>query len=81
VLSPDELILYVADTTGNLAMAFDVASDGSLSLAGTFVDDLTGPDGMAIDAEGNLFVTDRTGVRRVAETKALSPRRSTRHKI
>ena len=81
VLSPDELILYVADTTGNLAMAFDVASDGSLSLAGTFVDDLTGPDGMAIDAEGNLFVTDRTGVRRVAETKALSPRRPTRHKI
>ena len=63
VLSTDELTLYVADTTGNVVMAFDVASDGSLSVPRTFIDDVTGPDGMAIDAEGNLFVTDTTGVR------------------
>ncbi|MEM7135793.1 MAG: SMP-30/gluconolactonase/LRE family protein [Myxococcota bacterium] len=63
VLSPDENTLYVADTTGDMAMAFDVASDGALSGERVFVDDLTGPDGMAIDANGNLFITDRRGVR------------------
>lgn len=63
VLSTDDLVLYVADTPGNVVMAFDVASDGSLSGPRTFIDDVTGPDGMAIDAEGNLFVTPTTGVR------------------
>jgi gluconolactonase len=63
VLSPDERILYVADTTGGVTMAFDLDPDGSLSGQHAFVDDLLAPDGMAIDTGGNLFVTDLRGVR------------------
>ena len=63
VLSPDERILYVSDTTGGLTMAFDVDPDGSLSGERPFVDDVSSPDGMAIDTGGNLFVTTSLGVR------------------
>jgi gluconolactonase len=62
VLSPDESILYVAETTSSV-MAFDVSSDGSLSGQRVFVDDVVGPDGMAIDTGGNLFVAAGDGVR------------------
>ena len=44
-------------------MAFDVNSDGSLSEQRVFVDDVIGPDGMAIDTGGNLFITTSLGVR------------------
>jgi sugar lactone lactonase YvrE len=63
VLSPDERILYVADTQGGVTMAFDVHPDGSFSGQRTFVNDLIGPDGMAIDTGGNVFVTEARGVR------------------
>jgi len=63
VLSPDERILYVADTTGGVTMAFDLDPDGSLSGQRVFVDDVFFPDGMAIDTGGNLFVTTALGVR------------------
>ena len=64
VLSPDESILYVALTEGDLmaVMAFDVHLDGSLSGQRTFVDDVPFPDGMAIDTGGNLFVAASAGV-------------------
>ena len=62
VLSPDESILYVAETTSSV-MAFDVNPDGSLSGERVFIDDVTGPDGMAMDTGGNLFVAAGDGVR------------------
>ena len=62
VLSPDESLLYLADTTGDISV-FDVATDGSLTNRRTFTDDASRSDGMAIDAEGNLFVTADDGVR------------------
>lgn len=61
-LSPDESTLYVADTTG-VVRAYDVAADGTLSGERTFAADTPGADGMAIDADGNVFVTTSAGVR------------------
>ena len=60
-LSPDERTLYVSDSTAGIT-AFDVATDGSLSGARTFVPSLTEADGMAVDSGGNVFVATRPGV-------------------
>ena len=61
VLSPDESVLYLADTQGGVT-AFDVATDGSLANPRTFSDQVFGGDGMAVDARGNLYVTSFAGV-------------------
>ena len=61
-LSPDESLLYVADTEENLIAAFDVASNGALSGRRVFLDAVSAPDGMAIDTAGNLFVTTTEGI-------------------
>jgi gluconolactonase len=61
VLSPDESVLYVADTMAGV-MVFDVNADGSLSNERDFIETLPSADGMAIDMGGNLFVTTATGV-------------------
>jgi gluconolactonase len=61
-LSPDETVLYVANWADDLVWAFDVAGDGSLSEARTFVRTGDGPDGMAVDDAGNLFVTTALGI-------------------
>ena len=60
-LSPDETRLYVGDSEGAIVRVYDVASSGALSNPRTFATP-TGPDGMAVDAAGNLFVTSSTGV-------------------
>ena len=62
VLSPDETILYVADTEENIVAAFDVNEDGSLTGRRIFLEEVDSPDGMAIDTGGNLFVTTTTGI-------------------
>lgn len=62
VLSPDESILYVAVDSAHRVMAFDVNLDGSLSGQRTFLDNVPGPDGMAVDTGGNLFVAAVSGV-------------------
>jgi gluconolactonase len=61
VLSPDESLLYVADTSGGVVRLYDVAADGSLSGERNFVS-VTHPDGMAMDEDGNLYVTTANGV-------------------
>jgi sugar lactone lactonase YvrE len=61
-LSPDQGVLYVADTAGGLVRAYDVAADGSLSGEREFVTDTPGADGMAVDETGNLYVTTANGV-------------------
>ncbi|MFK7987630.1 MAG: SMP-30/gluconolactonase/LRE family protein [Sandaracinaceae bacterium] len=70
-LSPDETVLYVADTAGGEVRAFDVASDGSTSGERVFATDTPGADGMAVDVAGNLFVTTSAGVRVYAPDGAL----------
>jgi gluconolactonase len=60
-LSPDEQVLYVADTVG-LVRAYDVLGSGALTNERTLVPNISGPDGMAVDSAGNLYVTAGTGV-------------------
>ena len=64
--SPDERVLYVADSQERLVRAFDVAEDGTLSNRRLFVsvaDSMRGSaDGMEVDEEGNLYTTGAGGV-------------------
>lgn len=71
-LSPDEKTLYVANTGGEQLIAFTVSADGGVSgrrdfakLAG-FRETATGPssgaDGIAVDAQGRVFVATTAGV-------------------
>ena len=55
-LSPDESVLYLADSETGEVTRWDVAGDGSLSGQSTFATGLTIPDGMCIDGDGNVFV-------------------------
>ncbi|MEY2459792.1 MAG: gluconolactonase, partial [Acidimicrobiaceae bacterium] len=62
-LSPDEKRLYMADTQAQRMLVFDVAADGSLSEARRFASTQGYPDGMAVDAAGNVFVASvRVGI-------------------
>ncbi len=65
--SPEEKVLYIADTQKNHVRAFDVSEDGGLVNGRVFVQteppDRLGPDGMKVDVEGNLYVTAMDGVR------------------
>lgn len=66
VLSPDGRTLYVTNRTE--IMALDVAADGSLSGKRTFAmiagepEGSFGGDGMAVDAQGRLYVTTGQGI-------------------
>ena len=60
-LSPDENTLYMADTQAGKVYQYTVAPDGALSDRLEFAD-VSGPDGMAIDVWGNLYVTGGSGV-------------------
>jgi gluconolactonase len=61
-LSPDESLLYVSNYAANLVWVMDVATDGTLSEARTFVTTGEGPDGVAVDDAGNLFVATGSGI-------------------
>lgn len=62
MLSPDGRTLYVTNNT--VVLAFDVARDGSTSNRRDFgaLDGDNGGDGMAVDADGRLYVTASAGV-------------------
>jgi gluconolactonase len=60
VLSPDERLLYVSDYVANAVRVFDVAANGSLSDARPLAD-VAGPDGVAVDEVGNLYVASYDG--------------------
>jgi gluconolactonase len=73
LLSGDERTLYVADTWGADILAYDVQPDGSLGARRVFatLDGArprdgggvnSGADGLAIDADGRLYVACNTGV-------------------
>lgn len=61
-LSRDEGVLYV--TNGNVVVAFDVQPDGTMANRRDFATLEAGGagDGMAIDADGRLYVTSNPGV-------------------
>ena len=85
-LSPDEKTLYVAQSDGAapIIRAFNVEPDGSVSNSRVFYDAsqdskrLKGkPDGMAVDAAGNLFATGPGGVLVIAPDGTLLGRLTT----
>jgi gluconolactonase len=71
-LSPDEKVLYVANTLGEHVLAYDIAADGALGprrnfarLAGWTKTDAgysSGADGLAVDAKGRLYVASNVGI-------------------
>ncbi|MCL4749325.1 MAG: SMP-30/gluconolactonase/LRE family protein [Myxococcales bacterium] len=61
-LSPDEKILYVTDSEQSFLRRYDVGSDGVPSGAKKFVDTSPTPDGMAVNQQGDLFVSTQAGV-------------------
>ena len=64
-LSPDEKTLYVADTEGDHIRAFDLAPDAAVS-NGRVLAEVTGPDGMKTDTQGNLWCAASDGIRIVS---------------
>ena len=68
-LSPDQSLLYVADTAGKWVWSFQIQPDGSLANGQPFYrletpdeSSISGADGMTIDREGYLYVTSRVGL-------------------
>ncbi|EAT90404.1 hypothetical protein SNOG_02192 [Parastagonospora nodorum SN15] len=58
VLSPDEKFLFVAMTRSNAVWRLPLHADGSTSKVGLFFQSFgtAGPDGLAVDEEGSLFI-------------------------
>lgn len=72
-LSPDEKTLFVADTAGEYVLAYALQADGSLGPKRQFVKLAgyrqaqngswsSGADGLAVDADGRLYVATNVGV-------------------
>ena len=71
-ISPDGRTLYVAVSDGKnpIYMAYDIQSDGTIARGRVFFDPaplaaqgrVGSPDGMKVDARGNLFATGPGGV-------------------
>lgn len=61
-LSPDESILYVADTSKGHIRAFDLGADAGVANDRVFCE-LPGPDGIKCDTAGNIWATAGDGVR------------------
>jgi gluconolactonase len=73
ILSPDGKVLYLALEVGKRIVAFDVGPDGSLtndrpfarsdvSISGAPLSPPFGPDGMTIDAAGNVYAAVQNAV-------------------
>lgn len=71
-LSPDEKVLYVANTQGEHVLAYDIAADGSIQNKRNFAKLegwkntkngwSSGADGLAVDTEGRLYVASNAGI-------------------
>lgn len=69
IVSPDQTLLYVADTRGRYVYSYQIQPDGSLAykqpdghLHRGDASGATGADGMTVDTEGRLYVTTALGV-------------------
>lgn len=69
-LSPDEKILYVADTESNHIRAFDLAADATVSNGRVFAE-VQHPDGLKVDVQGNLWCTSEGGVQVLSTSGAV----------
>jgi sugar lactone lactonase YvrE/enterochelin esterase-like enzyme len=68
-LSPDQSLLFVADRRGQFVYSFQLGADGSLGYKQPFFhlhlaegDTESGASGLAVDANGYLYVSTRLGV-------------------
>ena len=72
-LSPDEKTLYVADTSGEHVLAYDLRADGSIGVRRNFAklvgwvklengSTSSGADGLAVDEQGRLYVASTAGI-------------------
>ena len=61
-LSADQRRLYVAFTDEAVVRVFELDEVGAVAASRTFTETSRGPDGMAVDRDGNLFVTTSAGV-------------------
>jgi sugar lactone lactonase YvrE len=63
--SPDESLLYVADTEMNHLRVFDVRDNGKTTNGRIFAEisgEPLAPDGLKVDSEGNVYVTGKGGI-------------------
>lgn len=67
--SPDEKVLYVADTELRKIYAFDVSTEGTLTNRHPFASTIGGPDGIKVDIKGNLYVTTGLPAVKVYDSK------------
>ena len=61
-LSPNQDLLYVSFFISGEILTWEIAADGSVGEMGTFATTAGTTDGMAVDADGNVFVTSAAGV-------------------
>jgi gluconolactonase len=68
-LSPDQTLLYVADSTRRWVYSYQIQQDGSLGFKQRYywlelpdADGDSGAGGMCVDADGHLYVATRLGV-------------------
>jgi gluconolactonase len=71
-LSPDEKTLYVANTFGEYVLAYDILGDGKVGPRRNFAKlegfrktdtgGTSGADGLAVDAEGRVYVASTAGI-------------------
>jgi sugar lactone lactonase YvrE len=68
-LSPDQSLLYVADSRSHWVYSYRVQSDGSLAYKQRYFHlhvpdtaDDSGADGMRVDRDGRLYVATRMGI-------------------
>ena len=63
--SPDESLLYVADTEMNHIRVFNINDNGKTTNGRIFAEisgEPLAPDGLKVDSEGNVYVTGRGGI-------------------
>ncbi len=71
-LSPDEKVLYVANTLGEYLLSYDIQADGSVGPRRNFAKldgwrktdtgGTSGADGLAVDDAGRVYVATNTGI-------------------
>ncbi|MEW6238991.1 MAG: SMP-30/gluconolactonase/LRE family protein [Candidatus Omnitrophota bacterium] len=62
--SPDESLIYICDSgrQGNRVRVFNVEKDGTLKNGKILIDNIGSPDGMKVDAKGNLYFASNEGL-------------------
>ncbi len=69
ITSPDQTLLYVADSRSRFVYSYQIQSDGTLAHKQRFfhlrlgdADPDSGADGLAVDTQGRLYVATRLGI-------------------